>query len=64
MKLLDRIALNNLLRIIKQLIISMVNFFEKQKELSKPKPKPAPDKPRPIKKIIDLIPVPWRTKDE
>lgn len=62
MKLLDRIALNNLLRIIKQLIISMVNFFEKQKELSKPKP--TPDKPRPIKKIIDLIPVPWRTKDE
>ena len=60
MKLLDRIALNNLLRIIKQLIISMVNFFEKRKEL----PKPVPNKPRPIKKIIDLIPVPWRSKDE
>ncbi len=62
MKLLDRIALNNLLRIIKQLIITMVNFFEKQKQL--PKPKPVPNKPRPIKKIIDLIPVPWRSKDE
>jgi hypothetical protein len=64
MKLLDRIALNNLLRIIRELIIRMVDFFEKQKKPVKPTPKPKPDRPRPLKNIIDLIPVPWRTKDE
>jgi hypothetical protein len=64
MKLLDRIALNNLLRIIRELIIRMVDFFEKQKKTVKPVPKPNPNRPRPLKNIIDLIPVPWRTKDE
>jgi hypothetical protein len=61
MKLLDRIALNNLLRIIREIIIRMVDFFEKQ---NKPVPKPSPNRPRPLKNIIDLIPVPWRTKNE
>ena len=42
----------------------MVDFFEKQKKPVKPTPKPKPDRPRPLKNIIDLIPVPWRTKDE
>jgi hypothetical protein len=64
MKLLDRIALNNLLRIIRDLIIRMVDFFEKQQKPVKPQPKPSPNRPRPLKNIIDLIPVPWRTKDE
>jgi hypothetical protein len=64
MKLLDRIALNNLLRIIRELIIRMVDFFEKQNKPVKPVPKPSPNRPRPLKNIIDLIPVPWRTKDE
>jgi hypothetical protein len=27
-------------------------------------PKPIPNRPRPLKNIIDLIPVPWRTKNE
>lgn len=60
MKLIDRIALNNLLRIIKHIVIRMVDFFEKQKTPIKPKP----ERPRPLKRIIDLIPVPWRAKDE
>jgi hypothetical protein len=42
----------------------MVDFFEKQKKTVKPVPKPNPNRPRPLKNIIDLIPVPWRTKDE
>jgi hypothetical protein len=62
MKLLDRIALNSLLRIIRDLIIRMVDFFEKQKKPVNPQPKPSPNRPRPLKNIIDLIPVPWRTK--
>jgi len=62
MKLLDRIVLNNFLRIIKEFIIRMVDFFEKQKKPVKPVPKPKPNRPRPLKNIIDLIPVPWRTK--
>ena len=60
----DRIALNNLLRIIRELIIRIVDFFEKQNKPVKPVPKPSPNRPRPLKNIIDLIPVPWRTKDE
>lgn len=63
MKLIDRIALNNLLRIIKVFIIHMVDLFEKQKKIPN-KPQPKPNRPRPLKKVIDLIPVPWRTKDE
>jgi hypothetical protein len=64
MKLLDRIVLNNFLRIIRDLIIRIADYFEKQNKPVKPQPKPTPHRPRPLKKIIDLIPVPWRTKDE
>jgi len=61
MKLIDRIALNRLIKILTNFILAIIKIFQKN---DKPTPvEPPPSRPKPLKKIIDNI-VPWRKKDE
>jgi len=59
MRLIDKIALNRLISIISSLIISLAKIFAKHipdtiNPVSPTKPK------RPLKRIIDIIPYPWK----
>ena len=58
MRLIDKIALNRVLRVITDFIIRLVEILNKQKESDI---KPSPSRPKPIKKIVDRI-LPWRNK--
>jgi|694.fasta_scaffold00360_65 hypothetical protein len=64
MKLLDRIALNRLISIMTNFILGLLKIFAPKSIDDIEIPKPIPNRPRPLKNIIDLIPVPWRTKNE
>jgi hypothetical protein len=61
MRLIDRIALNRLISIIASLIISLAKIFEKHMPNKIEPSSPAgPKRPRPLKRIIDIIPYPWK----
>jgi hypothetical protein len=59
MKLIDRIALNRLLSVIASLIITLAKIFANK---SDNQPDTKPGKPKPLKRIINIIPLPWRNK--
>ena len=61
MRIIDRIALNRLIKIITDFILALIKIFQKNDKLTPVEP--SPSRPKPLKKIIDNI-VPWRKKDE
>jgi len=68
MKLIDRIALNRLISIIADLIISLAKIFSKNNSdrVVNPDSPVKPHRPKPLKKVVDtidhIIPLPWRNK--
>lgn len=61
MRLIDKIALNRLISIISSLIISLAKIFEKHiPDTINPVSPTKPKRPRPLKRIIDIIPYPWK----
>ena len=68
MKLIDRIALNRLISIIADLIISLAKIFAKgsSDKTVNPVSPVKPHKPKPLKRVVDtidnIIPFPWRNK--
>ena len=68
MKLIDKIALNRLIAIIADLIISLAKIFSKNtpNKVIDPVSPLKPHKPKPLKRVVDtidhIIPFPWRNK--
>ena len=66
MRLIDKIALNRLISIIANLILSLAKIFEKHipNKIDPVSPVIKPHRPKPLKKIVDkideIIPLPWR----
>lgn len=56
MRLIDKIALNRLLVIIADLIVRLAKIFANKSTVDDHKPV----RPKPLKKIINIIPLPWR----
>lgn len=59
MKLIDRIAINKIVNTIVYLIISLAKIFAYK---SDNKLDVEPSRPKPLKRIIHIIPLPWRKK--
>lgn len=69
MKLIDRIALNRLVQTLVDLIIRLAKIFSKSKlDTIDPILPPSPKRPKPLKRIVDtidnIVPLPWRDKNE
>jgi hypothetical protein len=61
MRLIDKIALNRLISIIGGLIVRILEIFSKHTPNDKNPLTPSkPNRPRPLKKVIDIIPFPWK----
>lgn len=61
MRLIDRIALNRLVSIIVGFVISIAKIFANTKNKDEVSPS-KPNRPKPLKRIVDIIPFPWRNK--
>lgn len=57
MRLIDKIALNRLISVIADLIIRLAKIFANQSPVDHPS---KPIRPRPLKRLIDIVPLPWR----
>ena len=72
MNLRERLELRAVINMIIGLIETLSKLFSKAQEKFGPKPKVdipvKPNKPRPLKKVVDtidnIIPLPWRDKNE
>jgi hypothetical protein len=74
MNLRERLELRAVINMIIGVIETLVNLFTKAQEKFGPKPKVNPDspvkpnRPRPLKRVVDtidnIIPLPWRDKNE
>lgn len=59
MKLIDRIAINKIINTIVYLVISLAKIFANKTDDTQ---KVDPSRPRPLKKIINILPLSWRKK--
>jgi len=57
MRLIDKIALNRLISIIADLLVRLAKIFADKTPVNNPS---KPVRPKPLKKIIDILPLPWR----
>lgn len=57
MRLIDKIALNRLISIIADLLVRLAKIFADKTLVNNPS---KPVRPKPLKKIIDILPLPWR----
>ena len=72
MNLRERLELRAVINMIIGLIETLSKLFSKAQEKFGPKPKVdtpiKPNRPRPLKRVVDtidnVIPLPWRDKDE
>jgi len=64
MKIIDKIALNRLIKIIADFVLALCKIFQKV-EPNKPVNTPVVpiNRPRPLKKIIDSV-IPWRKTND
>lgn len=63
MRLIDRIALNRLLRLLADFILSVLKILNKTDGKTPSIPKPSPKPNRPLKSVLDKV-LPWRRKDD
>lgn len=76
MNLRERLELRAVINMIISIIEKLVRLFDKAQEKFGPKPKPKiddtvpvkPNRPRPLKRVVDtidnIVPLPWRDKNE
>lgn len=57
MRLIDKIALNRLISIIADLVVRLAKIFANKSSVEDT---PKPIRPRPLKRLIDVVPLPWR----
>jgi hypothetical protein len=57
MRLIDKIALNRLISIIADLVIRLAKIFADKSPVNNPS---KPVRPKPLKRLIDIVPLPWR----
>jgi hypothetical protein len=74
MNLRERLELRAVIKMIVSIIAKLINLFDKAQQKFGPKPKTddetpvKPNRPRPLKRIVDtidnIVPLPWRNKNE
>lgn len=59
-----RALVNLIVSVIERLVNLIIKLTPRDKTDIEPEVKPKPHRPRPLKRIIDTIPVPWKNKNE
>jgi hypothetical protein len=60
-----RALVNLIISVIERLVNILIIFMPKTgPDKNIPDIKPKPHRPRPLKRLVDIIPVPWKNKNE